>query len=86
MKIISQELIFDIKNAPAPSCHASTIALHKGRLHAAWFGGTKEGVDDVGIWLSVNDGGWSAPELMSSDVDIPHWNPVLFSLGDMLFL
>jgi len=86
MQIISQEFIYNIENAPTPSCHASTIALHKGLLYAAWFGGTKEGADDVGIWLSINDGGWSAPELMSADNDIPHWNPVLLSLGDTLFL
>src|SRR5690625_6094016 len=34
-------------------CHASTlIHLKNGTFITAWFGGTKEGADDVGIWMS----------------------------------
>ncbi|HRQ51072.1 MAG TPA: hypothetical protein PLR74_11085, partial [Agriterribacter sp.] len=38
--------------APFAECHASTILrLQNGEFMAAWFGGQKEGTDDVGIWL-----------------------------------
>jgi len=49
--IVSSELIF--AQAPFLSCHLSTIVeTQEGALVAAWFGGTGEGKDDVGIWLS----------------------------------
>ena len=56
--VIRSEFIFE--TAPFPSAHASTIAETQGGLVAAWFGGTREGADDVGIWLSRYAGGkWS---------------------------
>ena len=87
MKIITQKLIFDIGGGPALSCHASTVAFFEGSLYTAWFGGTKEGAGDVGIWLSKKDGeNWGIPAKMSVTENIPHWNPVLFPLGGKLFL
>jgi len=89
MKILSQELIFNINNPPAPSCHASTVAFHEGRFYAAWFGGTDEGANDVGIWISNKEKDrevWNAPIVISSSQNIPHWNPVLFSFKEKLFL
>ncbi|MCL1793492.1 MAG: exo-alpha-sialidase [Oscillospiraceae bacterium] len=90
MEIISQKPIFETSNAPTLSCHASTIAEHGGVLYAAWFGGSREGADDVGIWLSKKDSGeksaWAVPVRLSADQNVPHWNPVLFSLGHRLFL
>ena len=86
MKLQVQEQIFSLESPPTPQCHASTIAEYKGTLYAAWFGGTKEGHADVGIWLSRRvDRAWTAPACMAGG-DIPHWNPVLFALGDKLFL
>ena len=87
MEITEQKPIFELGEAPTPSCHASTIASHGGILYAAWFGGTAEGADDVGIWLSQKVGElWGKPVKMSESGDTPHWNPVLFSLEDQLFL
>ena len=66
------------------SCHASTIAETKRGLIAAWFGGSREGASDVGIWLSrQTDNKWSAPEEIATGDDgsgnrLPCWNPVLF--------
>jgi predicted neuraminidase len=51
---------------------------------AAWFGGTREGAADVGIWLSRHDGQkWSAPVevangVQNAELRHPCWNPVLF--------
>jgi len=69
---------------PTPSCHASTIAESPKGLVAAWFGGTREGDKDVGIWLSRQEGGkWLPPvEVMNGTqpdgTRHPCWNPVLF--------
>jgi predicted neuraminidase len=83
--VIMQEFIYE--TAPFPSCHASTIAETKDGLIAAWFGGTDEGENDVGIWVSRhgpgNGGGkWSPPveaaNGVTGDTRYPCWNPVLF--------
>ena len=86
MKIQIQEQIFPLDAAPTPACHAATIAAFDGALYAAWFGGTREGHDDVDIWLAKRENDtWSKPVCMAFG-DVPHWNPVLFPLGDQLFL
>lgn len=83
VELIKREFIF--QHPPFKACHASTIVeLSKGRLMAAWFGGSYEGARDVGIWVSVcNADVWSEPrEVVSSRVNDslqqPCWNPVLF--------
>src|SRR5487761_1131215 len=48
--LLTREFIYD--TAPFPECHASTIVETQGGLVAAWFGGTREQEEDVGIWLS----------------------------------
>ena len=90
---VVNEFIF--KSAPFSSCHASTIVETKsGRLLAAWFGGTREGHPDVGIWLSRQvNGRWTAPVEVANGLQAdgtrnPCWNPVLFQPKDgplMLF-
>jgi len=79
--VLVREFIYE--KAPFPSCHCSTIVETKEGLVASWFGGTDEGKDDVGIWVSRHDGkAWSAPVEVANGVTVekryPSWNPVLF--------
>jgi len=79
--LVGQELIYE--TAPFAQCHASTIAETSAGLAAAWFGGTRERHDDVGIWTALRTGkGWSAPKQVADGVengrDYPCWNPVLY--------
>ena len=80
--IVSSELVYE--SAPFPSAHASTIAETPDGLVAAWFGGTREGHPDVGIWLSRHEGRrWSPPVEVANGAQPdgtrhPCWNPVLF--------
>lgn len=49
VKTRNKEFLFD--DCPFRSCHASTlIVLNRDKVLAAWFGGSEEGADDVGIW------------------------------------
>jgi predicted neuraminidase len=81
---LSAELVYPLDNRPTPECHASTIVETPQGLVAAWFGGTREGHADVGIWTSRHDGqNWSRPSRVADgsegeDKDHPCWNPVLF--------
>ena len=84
IKKAEKEFIFGTDTVTA-SCHASTVLpLGDGTVLAAWFGGKKEGDDSVGIFLSVRgqNGNWSSPKLISEDVPVPHWNPVLYERSD----
>lgn len=80
--LMKEEFIFE--RAPFKSSHASTICVTSRGLLSAWFGGTKEGDDDVGIWTSYHDGaGWASPQLVAdgvqhADLRYPCWNPVLY--------
>ena len=77
---------FVFESAPFASAHASTIVETRDGLVAAWFGGTREGANDVGIWLSRRvNGKWTAPVEVATGVQpdgtrYPTWNPVLFEL------
>lgn len=83
--VISSTLIDD--DPAHPRCHASTLVESppgSNRLVAAWFGGSGEGEDDVGIWLSVRpaiSGSWTPSEQIADGVRDgtrhPTWNPVL---------
>ena len=84
--ILATQFIFD--NAPFASAHASTIVETRSGLVAAWFGGSREGASDVGIWLArqQNDGRWTVPQEVANGVQAdgtryPAWNPVLFEVG-----
>ncbi|WP_149525333.1 sialidase family protein [Sphingobacterium hotanense] len=65
---------------PFAQAHASTLVhLQDDTFLIAWFGGTKEKDNDVGIWLTKGDGKqWSAPVEIAKIREVPHWNPVLF--------
>ena len=81
---VKGELLFPQNRKPTPQCHASTIAASGDRLVAAWFGGTEERDPDVGIWISLLQGGtWSHPVEVANGRQpdgrrLPTWNPVLF--------
>ncbi len=66
--------------------HASTIVETKSGLVVAWFGGTKEGNPDVGIWLSRQAGGkWTPPVEVANGAETEDprancLNPVLFQV------
>lgn len=84
--LLQSEFLFE--TAPFASVHASTIVESGGGLVAAFFGGTREGANDVGIWVSrQRDGKWSAPTEVATGVQPdgtrhPCWNPVLFQLSE----
>lgn len=80
--IVKEEFLYE--EAPFPQCHASTIVETGGTLVAAWFGGTREGHPDVGIWVSRRENGsWTKPVEVATGTEdgpkrFPCWNPVLF--------
>jgi predicted neuraminidase len=79
---------------PFKECHASTIVeLSKGKMMAAWFGGTRESNPDVTIWVTTFENEkWSAPLSIADGISndtlrYPCWNPVLFKTKEgKLFL
>ncbi len=80
--LVHEEFIFN--NPRFKQCHASTVCQTTRGMVAAWFGGTKEGAKDVGIWTSYHDGlRWSSPSQVATGVQhdglrYPCWNPVLY--------
>jgi predicted neuraminidase len=90
--VISAQFVFEA--APFASAHASTIVETSDGLVAAWFGGTREGAADVGIWMSrLVEGKWTPPVEIATGIQPdgtrhPCWNPVLFDVpgaGLMLY-
>lgn len=84
MKIIAKKEFINKAGTPTANCHASTVLpLKNGDVIAAWFGGSREGKDDVDIFVAKRKNGvWSQPQRISADRNVPHWNPVLFELDD----
>jgi predicted neuraminidase len=88
-RVVRSEFVYE--SAPFASAHASTIVETGNDLVAAWFGGTREGAADVGIWLSRRTtAGWTPPievatGLQPDGTRFPCWNPVLFEVapGDL---
>jgi predicted neuraminidase len=84
--MIHSEFLFE--TAPFASAHASTIAETPDGLVAAWFGGTREGAPDVGIWLARRvKGAWTPPSEVATGTQpdgtrYPCWNPVLFAMPE----
>ncbi|MCA8991564.1 MAG: exo-alpha-sialidase [Planctomycetaceae bacterium] len=82
--LIEEEFVYT--KASFPECHASSICRTSRGLVTVWFGGTKEGKDDVGIWSSYHDGNsWSSPKEWANGIQhnglrYPCWNPVLYQL------
>ena len=82
--LISTELIYPLDGKPTAESHASTIAEVDGGLIAAWFGGSYERHQDVGIWAAFYEKGkWSKPVevangFQNDSLRYPCWNPVLF--------
>ncbi len=80
--LLADEFVFE--KSSFKECHASTICRTSRGLVTAWFGGTEEGNQDVGIWTSYHDGGsWTEPVQVADGVQhaglrYPCWNPVLF--------
>ncbi len=84
MKLLTKEYIYE---KLTPSCHASTLVQLGDTTVAAWFGGTRESADDVQIYLARRENGaWDTPVCVSTVEEVPHWNPVLFDMGEELFL
>lgn len=78
-----KEFIFE-EDRPFASCHSSTLILLPNEdVCAAWFGGSREGAEDVAIWISRRVGGeWTPPTKVADQEGIAHWNPVLFRRDD----
>ncbi len=83
---VRREFVFDA--GPTEQCHASTLAFVGDTLVAAWFGGRREGAEDVDIWTARRVGGvWSEPQRAAQGRDRqgrrwPCWNPVLHAWSD----
>ena len=83
---------FVFETAPFASAHASTIVETREGLVSAWFGGTREGATDVGIWVSRHArDAWTSPievatGTQSDGMRYPCWNPVLFEMANQELL
>jgi predicted neuraminidase len=75
LKKVSEEFLYE--SAPFPSCHASSIVeANDGTLVAAWFGGTAEKDDDVGIWVARRlDKGWTPPVEVANGIQFGWQSP-----------
>ena len=83
MKILANEFILPVDGGL--SCHASHfLLLPGGRVYCVFFGGSREGADDVRIFgaFREKDGKWSVPVPITEDDGVAHWNPVLFEKKD----
>jgi predicted neuraminidase len=70
--------------------------LKDGRIFVAWFAGTRESYPDTAIWMSclypdlttLNHGmvTWTIPVVIAKVKDVAHWNPVLFTFEDKMYM
>jgi len=67
------------------SVHAATVEIWNGHPVFAWFGGTKEGDQDTGIYLR-NLKGKNETIVLGADDLVPRWNPILVNVGSDLLL
>ena len=72
-----------MEKCPTDMCHASTLLkLDDEKYLIAWFGGTKEGNEDVAIWIvHGNEEHFEKPVILAQS-DEAHWNPVLFRINE----
>lgn len=82
-KILYEELI--VTDPAFKACHASSLVeTTNGELMVAFFAGTREGAQDVSIWLAIKKKSkWENPYIVADGVindslRYPCWNPVLF--------
>lgn len=61
----TQKRAAESAGAPTKACHATTLLhLAGGGVMMAWFGGSYESAEDVGIWVATRThGAWSKPSL-----------------------
>ena len=80
--------IFQADTVDTSECHASTLlALPNQEYLCAWFAGTREGNPDTAIWLShCRNRSWSEPNQVAKVDQVAHWNPVLFSDAEKIYL
>lgn len=83
-----KQLLFQAHQVPFAQCHASTLlVLPNDEVIVAYFAGTKEGENDVGIWLSRQTSGrWLAPIKIIDNPNTAHWNPVLHFESETIWL
>jgi len=81
MKIISREFL----PISTVSVHAATIAYFKDHFIYAWFGGSREGAQDVAIYL-YNLNNDKKTIIIGGNDSIPRWNPILMPIKDKLYL
>ena len=77
LQLVTHQLVISVKKTLAH--HASTVLpLSNGHVLVAWFGGSRESNNDVGIWLAEKDeNGFGEARQVAGSME-PHWNPVLF--------
>ena len=78
MKIIDRKFL----DTTTKTCHASTLAFHRGEPCFAWFGGSREGLPDSSIYVQYK----GKIKSLGERVQMAFWNPVLFTIKDELFL
>jgi len=78
MEIIDRKFL----DVETPTCHASSIAFHKDAPVFAWFGGRREGLPDSSIYVQYK----GKVKSLGKTVNVAHWNPILFTIKDELFL
>ena len=81
---MEREMVLD--RLPVDFCHASTLLPLGKELLCCYFGGSREGAADVGIYLSRRGPQcWSSPQLLVNGGEA-NWNPVLCAYGGQLLL
>ena len=83
IQVSKNEPVFQSGDLDAAECHASTlVSLPNQEYLCAWFSGTQEGNQDVGVWLiHRQSNSWSPPKRIAKISQEAHWNPVLFVDG-----